>query len=138
MRATTVILLAALTLPAVALGEICTKSGTGQTPPLAVDDTAYISAAGVPVIIPVLANDVVAGTGSLSIINVSFPTRGTAVKNADNTITYTPNTLADDVFTYEVIDTTQQSLGSSTATVHVLPQSGFPITVGCHGGGCLV
>jgi hypothetical protein len=138
MRSTTAALFAALLLPAAVFGQICTKLSTGPTPPLAVDDMAYVSAAGTPIVIPVLANDVVSGSGSLSIINVSVPPKGTAVKNdTNNTITYTPNTLSDDSFTYTIIDTTLQDSPSSTATVHILPQTGFPITVECHGGDCL-
>src|SRR5690349_18753504 len=128
MRALSAVLLAALLAPAVAFGQICTKSESGgPIPPLAVDDTAYVAAAGTAVTIPVLANDVVAGTGTLSIINVSIPAKGTAVKNNDNTITYTPNTLADDTFTYAIIDSSQPNSPSSQATVHVLPRSGFDI-----------
>ncbi|RIK75719.1 MAG: hypothetical protein DCC68_20750 [Planctomycetota bacterium] len=81
------------------------ESRTG--PPLAVDDVATTEE-GVPVAIDVLANDE-EGAGAInpaSVVIASPPAHGTAVANADGTITYTPNPVYNgpDTFTYTVRD----------------------------------
>ncbi len=59
-------------------------------PPVAVNDSAT-TAQGTPVTISVLANDTDIDGGSLSLGSVSDPPHGTAVGNANGTITYTPD-----------------------------------------------
>jgi|GEM_PF-2826409 len=91
-------------------------------PPVAVDDTAS-AATAVPTVISVLAND----TDPDSAINpasvqvVLAPLNGTAVPNADGTVTYTSATSFEglDVFTYTVSDTAGAVSNVATVTVNV-------------------
>lgn len=136
IRVQALLLILVLSAPSIARAVVCNPK-SGIHPPLAVDDVAYVNSGGTAVAIAVLSNDVVSSTGSLEIVNVSIPTRGKAVENADNTITYTPNSVGEDSFTYTIVDTSQENAPSSQATVTVIPQAGFPINVECHGGDCL-
>ncbi|MET0155971.1 MAG: Ig-like domain-containing protein [Rickettsiales bacterium] len=71
-------------------------------------------------VITVLANDTDPDGDTLTVTKiVNQPTHGTAVLNADGTITYTPNSNyhGNDVLTYEVSD---GKGGSDTATVNVI------------------
>jgi hypothetical protein len=71
--------------------------------PVAVTDFA-VTTVGQPVTIPVLANDSDPAGGTLRVTSVSTATDGTAVLNADGTVTYTPNFgfTGVNVFTYRV------------------------------------
>jgi serine/threonine protein phosphatase PrpC len=85
--------------------------------PTAVSDSASTHAA--PVTIAVLANDGDPDGDPLTVTAVGTPASGTAVRNADNTVTYTPNsgtTASTDQFTYTVSD---GHGGTSTATVSI-------------------
>lgn len=75
-----------------------------------VEDTA--------VTISVLANDTDEDNDPLSVTNLTQPANGTAALNADNTVTYTPNTafIGEDAFTYTAYDGTAYS---NVATVSV-------------------
>jgi hypothetical protein len=109
---------------------------TGESregPPLAFDDVAETAEAQ-PVTIDVLANDR-EGSDPINPATVTIatpPQNGTAVVNADGTITYMPNAMYNgpDTFMYTVRDsagtgqTTQQTLVASNAPVRVLvPQN---------------
>jgi len=80
----------------------------------AVGDTASTSA-GTPVTINVLGND--SGT-ALTVAVATFPSRGSATRNTNNTITYTPNAnfAGNDSFTYRITDSFGQT---ATATVRI-------------------
>ncbi len=89
---------------------------TVVAPALEAVDDAATTPTRIPVIIPVLANDI--GTG-LAITQVGAPANGAAVANADGAITYTsaPNFTGTDTFTYTITDGI--STDSATVTVTV-------------------
>jgi hypothetical protein len=96
----------------------CAAAGN---PPVANPDSAT-TYEGQAASIAVLANDTDGGSGPLSLLSVSAPAHGTAAKNADGTVTYTPaagfNSYfgGNDSFTYQV----KNALGfTATATVTV-------------------
>ncbi|WP_263146729.1 Ig-like domain-containing protein [Pseudomonas sp. RIT-PI-AD] len=72
-------------------------------------------------VIAVLANDVIVVGTTVSVGNVSAPAHGTAVVNANNTISYTPtaNYSGTDSFTYTMRDSLGLSLGTATVSVTV-------------------
>ena len=85
-------------------------------------DASATTDANVPVAIDVLANDQIVGGApgdSLYVQSVTTPTSGTAVINADNTVTYSPNLdfSGSDSFQYTAAD--QTGLLKCTATVYV-------------------
>jgi Ca2+-binding RTX toxin-like protein len=94
-------------------------SGGGSVAPVAANDSATMNEDG-SATVNVLANDSDANGDPLSVrqADVSAPAHGTAVVNADNTITYTPaaNSNGPDSFTYRAFDGT---LSSNLATVNV-------------------
>src|SRR5919109_2279957 len=85
--------------------------------PVAVDDSAT-GRAGFPVKISVLANDSDADGDSLTVTGVSDPPNGSAVINADNTVTYDPDGcfVGTDTFSYTISD---GNGGTDTALVSV-------------------
>ncbi|MCB1777190.1 MAG: cadherin-like domain-containing protein, partial [Candidatus Competibacteraceae bacterium] len=104
----------------VILQDTATVTVTVNPPGLnAVDDTAT-TAAITPVTINVLANDT-PNTG-VTVAVTSVPAQGAAVRNADNTITYTPNAgfAGTDTFTYAITDSFGQT-DTATVTVTVNP-----------------
>ncbi|PKN82774.1 MAG: hypothetical protein CVU47_01710 [Chloroflexi bacterium HGW-Chloroflexi-9] len=99
-------------------------SPAGAAEAVAIPDTASTTS-GVPVIIPVLANDADPELGVLTLISVSDPANGSAVIDGD-TVVYTsdPGFVGDDVFTYEVQDEELLvSIGTVTVTVSALPNN---------------
>jgi len=85
-----------------------------------IDDTASTDFE-TPVTIDVLANDTFEGT-SIAVTSVSTPANGSVVINADNTVSYTPNTnfFGTDTFTYTVTVThADGSTNTETATVTI-------------------
>ncbi|MEA1899885.1 MAG: Ig-like domain-containing protein, partial [Thermodesulfobacteriota bacterium] len=78
---------------------------------------------GIPVIINVIANDTDSdGTIDPTTVSVtSGPTNGSAVANADGTVTYTPDTayIGTDTFTYTVNDNEGAASNAATVTVTV-------------------
>jgi len=96
-------------------------SDLGVTPPKVVDDTATTTQPD-PVTVNVLANDSDPSGGTLHVSDVSAPSHGTAVKNADDTVTYTPSTgfYGIDSFTYAAEDAAGVS-DRASVTVTVAP-----------------
>src|SRR5205814_1951161 len=88
-----------------------------NTAPTAVDDTAT-TAEDTPVSIAVLANDSDADGDAMSAVQVSGPSHGTLVLNADGGFSYTPahDYSGPDSFTYRASDGTLQS---AVATVSI-------------------
>jgi hypothetical protein len=89
----------------------------GNSPPNAVNDAASTSQSA-PVKITVLANDSDPDDDALTISSVTPPAHGTALLNADQTITYTPDGSCSgtDSFDYTISD---GNGGTDTATVTV-------------------
>ena len=97
--------------------------------PVAVADTATVAEGG-SVVVDVLANDTVAD-GVAAVAVTGPPASGTAVVNADHTVTYTPAAwyFGSDAFTYQVTDVDGQA-ASATVSVTVTPvDSGPPVAV---------
>ncbi len=92
-------------------------SVTQYAPPVANPDTAQTNRE-TPVAINVLANDSDANGYTLTVQSVTTPSFGTAVINADNSITYTPatNFVGIDLFQYTISDGRG---GTATASVTV-------------------
>jgi subtilisin family serine protease len=86
-------------------------------PPVAVNDSVT-TGQGVAVTISVLANDTDIEGTALSVASVSDPPHGTAVANANGTITYTPDAgySGPDAFGYSATD---GSAASNVATVSI-------------------
>jgi outer membrane protein OmpA-like peptidoglycan-associated protein len=86
-------------------------------PPVAQNDAAT-TAVATPVKVSVLGNDTDSDGDTLSITDVGTPAHGTAAKNADGTITYTPSAgyVGSDNFSYGISD---GHGGTSTAQVTV-------------------
>jgi subtilisin family serine protease len=93
--------------------------------PVAANDSAT-TGQGVPVTVAVLANDSDIDGGPLSIAAVSDPPHGTAVANANGTITYTPDPSysGPDAFAYTASD---GSATSNLATVSVTVTAAPPV-----------
>ncbi|MGR3321927.1 MAG: Ig-like domain-containing protein [Pseudooceanicola sp.] len=103
---------------------VVTVTGENDDPD-AVDDSAS-TGFNTPVNIDVLANDTDIDQGTvLTVISVGNPSNGTAVLEADGTITYTPANGygGSDSFTYEISD---GEGGTSTATVNITVTSNLP------------
>jgi hypothetical protein len=86
-------------------------------PPVAANDSAT-TGQGVAVTVNVLANDTDIEGTALAVASVSNPAHGTAVANANGTITYTPNAgySGPDAFGYAATD---GSASSNVATVSI-------------------
>ena len=103
-------------------------------PPVAADTSVNVHSAAVTV--DVLANDSSPANDVLTVTSVGTPGHGSAVINADNTITYTPTsgtTAATDSFTYSISD---GDGGTSTGTVYVYladqPPTGNDVSANVH------
>lgn len=94
--------------------------------PVATNDTATTSDRQ-PITINVLSNDSDVDTGDvLSIQSFTNPTRGTLVKNLDNTLTYTPaqGSAYNDSFTYTLRDAAgATSIGTVNLTITLASNS---------------
>ncbi|WP_204263174.1 Calx-beta domain-containing protein [Spongiivirga citrea] len=102
--------------------ETDTATVTITVNPIAdVEDDADTTEFETPITVDVLANDTFEGT-SIAVTAVSTPANGTVVINADNTVTYTPNTnfFGTDTFTYTVTVThSDGTTNTETATVTI-------------------
>jgi len=78
-------------------------------------DDAYVTHYDTPIIMDVLANDMAQDIDALAISSVTTPTHGTAVLDANGTLTYTPNSgfFGNDNFSYMATD------GMATASAEV-------------------
>ena len=90
--------------------------------PDALDDAASTNA-GSPVVIDVLSNDTDPEDDTLTVTSVGLAANGVVGVNADNTVTYTPNSgfTGTDNFTYSIDD---GNGGSDTANVEVTVTQG--------------
>lgn len=113
--------------PASAEVTISVVPDTGAT--VAADDLVEVVGGG-DVVIPVLANDMVADGGTLQIIALSTPGHGAANVLPDQTIRYVPQSgfAGIDSFNYTVIDG-QGASASATVTVKVLTRNSPPAAV---------
>jgi hypothetical protein len=93
-------------------------------PPVAVDDAAA-TPVDTPVTVPVLANDSDPNGDPLTVTNLTQPANGTAQRNPNNTVTYTPTAgfTGSDTFTYTANDG-QANSNVATVTVTVFNASG--------------
>jgi subtilisin len=93
-------------------------------PPVAANDSAT-TLSGQAIAISVLANDTDIDSGSLTVGSVSDPPHGTAVANANGTITYTPDAgyIGPDAFGYTASD---GSAASNVATVSITVNAAPP------------
>jgi Bacterial Ig domain len=108
--------------------QVTTGTGTPAGIPVAVNDAAT-TLEDTPVVIGVLANDTNAAGGTVSL--VAAPALGTAVVNADGSVTYTPNLdrSGADSFTYSVtIGTTVSNVGNVSVTI--TPVNDPPAAIG--------
>ena len=98
-------------------------------PPVAVNDTASTNE-DTPVTIPVLANDTDADGDPLTVVTATAA-NGTVVRNANGTITYTPNKdfNGTDTITYTISDG-RGGTSTATVTVTVAPVNDAPVPVG--------
>jgi outer membrane protein OmpA-like peptidoglycan-associated protein len=96
-------------------------------PPIAVSDAAVV-VQGASITIPVLANDSDPDGDVLELVVVSAAPNGSAVANADGTITYTPNAafVGADTFTYTIRDPEGQT-AAATVTVTAEPPNQPPV-----------
>jgi len=120
------------------IGSIVGKTGGGggaiNVSPIAQDDSASTKA-GVPVTFGVAGNDSDPDGTIVDYVINTTPGHGTAIFNADNTITYVPEVgfVGVDTFTYEVTDN-DGGVDLATVTVTVtpnkIPPTSDPLTNG--------
>jgi large repetitive protein len=98
-------------------------------PPVAVNDTATTNE-DTPVTISVLANDTDLDGDALTVTAATAP-NGTVVRNANGTITYTPNKdfNGTDTITYTISDG-RGGTSTATVTVTIAPVNDPPVPVG--------
>ncbi|NLY02168.1 MAG: cadherin-like domain-containing protein, partial [Rhodopirellula sp.] len=118
-----------------ATGQIQVASTDGNTPPVAVNDTA-VTNENTAVVVAVLANDqdVDGSLNAASVLVVAQPAHGTAtVSAATGEITYTPATdfVGDDRFSYTVAD--DKGAVSNEATVSVTVDDRVPFILATDG-----
>ena len=93
--------------------------------PIANDDTAITNEDNA-VTIDVLANDSDPDGDVLTIVSISVPSHGTAVVNADDTVTYTPNAnySGSDSFSYTISD--GELFDTALVAITILPVNQAP------------
>jgi VCBS repeat-containing protein len=98
--------------------------------PIAVDDTAT-TPEDTLVVLDLLANDSDADSSTLSVVSLSAPLHGSAVLNADGTVSYTPdaNYFGTDSFTYRTNDGQADSANVATVSITITPVNDAPIAV---------
>lgn len=115
-------------------GKLCQAANQA---PKATEDTASTQKE-TAVIIAVLSNDSDPDGDSMSVASVTQAQNGTTVKNADNTVTYTPKAgfIGSDSFTYNISD---GKGGSASASVSVSvsdkPVETYSLNIFSEGGG---
>ena len=97
--------------------------------PVAVDDGRG-TVVNIPVNVDVLINDKGLEDGGIVVSSVTNPTNGSIIVNADNTITYTPNTdyLGNDTFEYRVADKDGDA-DTAMVTIHVKLTNDVPVAI---------
>ena len=101
----------------------------GPLPPMARDDNVF-TAINTAVTIPVIDNDYDPNGDTLSVIDLTSPSSGKVVINADQTITYTPddNFLGKDQFQYTISDGRGgQDTATVTVTTVIINDPGFEL-----------
>jgi VCBS repeat-containing protein len=98
--------------------------------PIAVDDTAT-TPEDTLVVLDLLANDSDADSSTLSVVSLSAPLHGSAVLNADGTVSYTPdaNYFGTDSFTYRTNDGQTDSANVATVSITITPLNDAPIAI---------
>ncbi|KPA16929.1 secreted protein containing Peptidase S8 and S53, subtilisin, kexin, sedolisin [Candidatus Magnetomorum sp. HK-1] len=99
----------------------------GPLPPMARDDNV-ITTINTSITIPVIDNDSDPNGDPLTIIDITAPSSGKVIKNADQTITYTPddNFLGKDQFQYTISDgVIGQDTAIVTVTTIIIKDQGF-------------
>lgn len=94
-------------------------TGTVTLPSYSLNNDAVVAKTGAAKTIDVLSNDSISSYSSPVVTINTNGTLGTAVANADNTITYTPTTTGTDTFTYRVTANSGIDLGTATVTVTI-------------------
>ncbi|MEW5852151.1 MAG: tandem-95 repeat protein [Myxococcota bacterium] len=97
--------------------------------PVANNDSATVAEDG-SVTTSVLLNDTGLGDAPVVVTVASVPANGSAVVNADNTVTYTPaaNFFGSDSFTYRVTDVDDQQ-ATATVSITVTPANDVPVAL---------
>ncbi len=95
-------------------------------PPYAVRDNVE-ALLNKPLIIDVLENDGDVDGDALSVTQVTVPAHGTAVIEADNTITYTPapSYFGSDTFTYTIADPSGATANQDVSIMVILGEANF-------------
>jgi len=111
----------------------------GNLPPIAVDDPVTVPRSSGPVTISVLDNDVDPEGQPLTLVS-AFAALGTAVAEADNTVTYTPpaGAVQFDTVVYEIEDVEGErdtgqidiTISDPTVTVSTLPGNTIAVDAG--------
>jgi VCBS repeat-containing protein len=98
--------------------------------PVPVDDSATTSE-DTPLVLNLVGNDTDVDSTALSVVSVTAPLHGSAVVNADGSVTYTPaaNYFGTDSFTYHTSDGSLESLNAGTVAVSVIPANDAPVAV---------
>jgi hypothetical protein len=105
-----------------------TVTGGGTNHPPSAQADVITTVPGTGVTIPVLVNDSDLDGNPRSLVSAASPSHGTAVGNANGTVTYTPTAgfTGDDTFAY-VIQDDQGSSDTGTVIVHVRAVNGTPV-----------
>jgi VCBS repeat-containing protein len=111
-------------------GIVTVVVGPVNNPPVAVDDTAT-TPEDTAVVLNLVANDSDVDSSTLSVVSLSAPLHGSAVLNADGTVTYTPdaNYFGTDSFTYRTNDGQADSANVATVSISITPVNDAPIAV---------
>lgn len=91
--------------------------GLAALRPTAIDDAFPLNGSS-PVTVDVLANDLNLSNAPLTVVEVAGPLRGSITINADNTVTYAPNSgTVSDTFQYTIVNAAGFSSGSALVRV---------------------
>jgi len=103
-----------------------TVDDVNEAPTALADDASVVE--GMTILVNVLVNDSDPDLDALTVVSVSIPSKGTATRQPDDTILYTPNVGAcgTDSFTYAIEDGNGES---ASASVTMTLQNGAPTPV---------